>query len=138
MYDLTQVSLKSTRYYHNNGKCEQFIYGGCRGNANNFGSQEDCEARCVLGTPAAAVEPKCQYGNQTFNLGDIAKMSKSGRECRSCICSTPPLLTCRDMACPLRMFTPPVGGRNCVLQKDRFGCCDTGYKCFLPPFYPIF
>jgi len=117
------------RYYHNNGKCEKFIYGGCRGNANNFGSLEDCEARCVAG--GQVEEPKCFYGNQSFNLGDIAKMSRSsgGGECRSCICSTPPTLTCRDMVCPMRMFTPPVGGQNCVLQKDRFGCCDTGYKC---------
>ena len=35
------------------------------------------------------------------------------------------------------MFTPPVGGQNCVLQKDRFGCCDTGYKCFFTLLCPI-
>jgi len=119
------------RYYHNNGKCEQFIYGGCRGNANNFASLEACEARCVPGRHAAE-EPKCQHGDQRFNLGDIVKLPNTGGStggCRSCVCSTPPLLTCRDMVCPLRMFTPPAGGQNCVLQKDRFGCCDTGYKC---------
>jgi len=120
------------RYYHNNGKCEQFIYGGCRGNGNNFASLESCEAQCVAGRQEAAAEEeaKCQHGEQSFNLGDIVKLPNAqSRGCRSCVCSTPPLLTCREMACPLRMFTPPAGGQNCVLQKDRFGCCDTGYKC---------
>merc|ERR1712173_355954 len=39
------------------------------------------------------------------------------------------------MVCPMRMFPPPAGGPHCVLQKDRFGCCDTGYKCdrVVPP-----
>jgi len=28
------------------GKCKKFIYGGCRGNANNFKSLEECERAC--------------------------------------------------------------------------------------------
>lgn len=37
-----------TRYYFNKDteNCESFIYGGCRGNSNNFNSLEDCEAVC--------------------------------------------------------------------------------------------
>lgn len=27
-------------------KCEEFIYGGCRGNENNFATKEACEAKC--------------------------------------------------------------------------------------------
>ncbi|NXN38039.1 SPIT2 inhibitor, partial [Rhinoptilus africanus] len=29
-----------------NRTCQQFIYGGCRGNKNNFQSQEECLSRC--------------------------------------------------------------------------------------------
>lgn len=34
------------RWYANNGECEEFIYGGCRGNLNNFPTREACEAAC--------------------------------------------------------------------------------------------
>ncbi|GFW45563.1 putative serine proteinase inhibitor [Trichonephila clavipes] len=38
------------RYFYNKHthECEEFIYGGCLGNDNNFNSREDCEAVCIL------------------------------------------------------------------------------------------
>jgi len=37
-----------TRFYHDtaDSKCKKFIYGGCNGNGNNFGTIEECEATC--------------------------------------------------------------------------------------------
>ena len=36
------------RWYFNKAKgiCERFIYGGCRGNANNFRTKQECEQKC--------------------------------------------------------------------------------------------
>ena len=36
------------RWYFNiqSGSCEQFIYGGCMGNENNFGTRRECEREC--------------------------------------------------------------------------------------------
>ncbi|XP_078093726.1 tissue factor pathway inhibitor 2-like [Mustelus asterias] len=38
----------SRRFYYNRytQKCEQFIYGGCRGNENNFRSMQECKLHC--------------------------------------------------------------------------------------------
>ncbi|CAN7980203.1 unnamed protein product [Ixodes pacificus] len=40
-----------TLYFFNSETqtCEEFVYGGCGGNANRFGSLEDCQALCVHG-----------------------------------------------------------------------------------------
>ncbi|OQV22023.1 Papilin, partial [Hypsibius exemplaris] len=49
------------RYYFdvNAGQCRQFTYGGCEGNANNFVSPTECEAKCrpVRPTFVDAVSP---------------------------------------------------------------------------------
>ena len=39
----------SERYFFNKetGSCEKFIYGGCRGNENNFGSIDNCNSKCA-------------------------------------------------------------------------------------------
>ncbi|KAH7973007.1 hypothetical protein HPB52_020217 [Rhipicephalus sanguineus] len=41
------------RYYYNNvtKTCDQFIYGGCRGNGNNFLTLEDCQNTCWVTPP---------------------------------------------------------------------------------------
>jgi hypothetical protein len=39
-----------SRYFYNNEtkKCEEFIYGGCDGNENNFETEEVCNSKCVV------------------------------------------------------------------------------------------
>lgn len=38
-----------TKYFYNSatGNCEEFVYGGCDGNENNFDTKEICESRCI-------------------------------------------------------------------------------------------
>lgn len=38
------------RYFYNvdKGKCEEFMYGGCGGNTNNFFTTKECEEQCIL------------------------------------------------------------------------------------------
>ena len=51
-----------TRFYFNidSKKCEAFVYGGCRGNANNFASIEDCHIACetFIGDPGLGLDMK--------------------------------------------------------------------------------
>lgn len=35
------------QYQPSAGKCENFIYGGCGGNANNFESMKACDSKCM-------------------------------------------------------------------------------------------
>ena len=39
--------IRNWRYDSSTGKCVQFTYGGCGGNANNFQSSQVCEAFCT-------------------------------------------------------------------------------------------
>ncbi|XP_055052299.2 kunitz-type protease inhibitor 2 [Misgurnus anguillicaudatus] len=36
------------RYFYNNGTCEPFTYGGCRGNMNNYETEEECMTTCTV------------------------------------------------------------------------------------------
>ncbi|XP_007445096.2 kunitz/BPTI-like toxin [Python bivittatus] len=40
---------KMCRFFYNStsNKCQQFIYGGCKGNANNFETHDQCHYTCV-------------------------------------------------------------------------------------------
>ncbi|XP_061164988.1 uncharacterized protein K04H4.2-like [Saccostrea echinata] len=48
---------RMVRYFYNStsNTCEQFVYGGCKGNENNFGSQKACERACSK----AGLPPQC-------------------------------------------------------------------------------
>ncbi|KAL5962435.1 Carboxypeptidase inhibitor SmCI [Taenia solium] len=49
--------LKRWYYDASSGRCVEFVYGGCKGNANNFGSRDDCEARCGVIKVESGVHP---------------------------------------------------------------------------------
>ncbi|MCJ8740051.1 hypothetical protein PDJAM_G00054360 [Pangasius djambal] len=36
------------RYYYTSGTCKPFRYGGCRGNKNNYNSEEECMKTCTV------------------------------------------------------------------------------------------
>ena len=46
------------RFYFNKetSKCEKFIYGGCGGNANNFGTMADCQKHCSTEKPESEAQ----------------------------------------------------------------------------------
>ncbi|KFD56207.1 hypothetical protein M514_02985, partial [Trichuris suis] len=48
------------RYFYNlvTKKCEQFMYGGCKGNENNFETKVECEQRCMPWQKPPCEQPK--------------------------------------------------------------------------------
>ncbi|GBL77956.1 Tissue factor pathway inhibitor [Araneus ventricosus] len=57
-------------YYFNRrtGQCEKFLYGGCRGNKNNFQKKEECEKACTKTKPIPKFE--CLEMNGLFTNPD--------------------------------------------------------------------
>ncbi|KAG5346716.1 CSTI inhibitor, partial [Acromyrmex charruanus] len=41
-----RASIPRYAYNSASGQCEQFIYGGCDANANNFKTMSECELAC--------------------------------------------------------------------------------------------
>ncbi|CAE1312378.1 TFPI2 [Acanthosepion pharaonis] len=50
----------TSRYYYNSetGICEEFNYGGCKGNKNNFLTEKSCQLICIEGSINRPVECK--------------------------------------------------------------------------------
>ncbi|GBL77953.1 Papilin, partial [Araneus ventricosus] len=77
------------KYYfnHEEGKCKKFIYGGCKGNGNNFDSIEECERSCLRSAEDASSEPICAEDGvrpDFESCGRYIRCSKGEKEMVSC------------------------------------------------------
>ncbi|XP_042886782.1 kappaPI-actitoxin-Avd3b-like [Penaeus japonicus] len=42
-----RAALKRFYYNQETQQCDRFLYGGCRGNSNNFKTLEECQQKCM-------------------------------------------------------------------------------------------
>ena len=122
----------SPRYFFNfaSRRCEEFLYGGCRGNQNNFKTLKSCISSCgkhprIAPPPTFPEVPQCKFGNDTYNIGDIVRFDAD--PCRSCLCSAPPALSCSIKTCPAPV--DPAPGLRCQVVRDDIGCCVETITC---------
>ena len=85
------------RYYHNrqSGRCEEFSYGGCRGNDNRFITLEECQEACGVENPCSLID--CTPDNTCIvnSNGEVECVSSSSCLVNPC----PPGFACqRDPA----------------------------------------
>lgn len=73
------------RYYYDTekGSCQKFIYGGCKGNENNFKSLDECERKCNTEPEEPECPPLCEIACKYGNVLD-----KNG--CPICQCKPDP------------------------------------------------
>ncbi|XP_065281484.1 papilin-like [Dermacentor albipictus] len=71
------------RYYYNTttNSCEQFIYGGCQGNANNFETLEKCESVCSNSSNAWELT-RSRLITKLLTLDPICELPKKAGPCR--------------------------------------------------------
>ncbi|KAM7535079.1 hypothetical protein Aperf_G00000094537 [Anoplocephala perfoliata] len=63
-------SIRRYGFHYMKGRCIEFTYGGCEGNGNNFGSMEECEAKCGSGvTDGYGSTETRDYGEKRVLVG---------------------------------------------------------------------
>jgi len=128
------------RWFHNflTGQCEEFLWGGCEGNANNFETLADCGSACLnvcdepaeVGSCTAAI-PRWYYSVLSGHCSEFVWGGCGGNQnnypselaCRDAcgdICLLPPDVGDCDGDCPRWYFNPGTG--QCEIFT--WGCCD--------------
>ncbi|XP_054471279.1 tissue factor pathway inhibitor a isoform X4 [Anoplopoma fimbria] len=98
-----------TRYFFdsNSQQCKHFFYGGCFGNANNFRSMSECQAKCQNPGDVSLSEPQVQSNNSNPGpKGGHVTVQRRGMH------STP---GSRDARC----FTTPAAGETGTTSPTR-------------------
>merc|ERR1712110_303994 len=75
-------SNDQTRWFYNKFKdeCEQFLWGGCLGNTNNFNSKSACESMCRPRIDTTSVQPEL-ISQETNNVDHICSLPSSMGSC---------------------------------------------------------
>ncbi|XP_052259215.1 kunitz-type serine protease inhibitor bitisilin-3-like [Dreissena polymorpha] len=67
------------QWYHVNGTCDVFNYGGCLGNRNNFDTKEECEQKCIVcNLPVVTGRCEAYMPSWYFNNGVCKKFVYGG------------------------------------------------------------
>lgn len=76
--DAGECRVAEARYYYSNeeGRCQQFTYGGCGGNENNFETQDECERSCWGSQDACSLPQlvgECNDNETRWYFDDVGK-----------------------------------------------------------------
>ncbi|VUZ46680.1 unnamed protein product, partial [Hymenolepis diminuta] len=71
--DVGPCRAAQSRWFYDTSsrKCEEFIYGGCRGNENNFATKEACEAKCGENSPGRYPQAPQESPNNDNNPDNV-------------------------------------------------------------------
>ncbi|XP_072164791.1 kielin/chordin-like protein [Diadema setosum] len=87
--DCQETGLVRYHYNYNTMQCEQFQYSGCGGNANNFGSEQECQEQCMMG--ACCRRTVQQQASGLLEAVDYSCLAMTMGDCRSQTTAAQPL-----------------------------------------------
>jgi len=134
------------------GGCQEFTYGGCEGNGNNFNSRIECEDACgnelpvMPPLPPPAILPECQFSWDCMNVRDCASIMDAYCVCNfgQCVITGNPFFTGKQCSsftdCPCRNNMWRCFCRNGFCEEEEWEChedrdcaalekCDGGMNC---------
>jgi hypothetical protein len=89
---LSRCRASMQRWFYNSSsmQCEEFMYGGCGGNANNFEALSTCQEQCIA--PVECPEVMCMMFCETgfmkdANGCDMCKCNEPVDECPEVMCA---------------------------------------------------
>uniref|UniRef100_A0A8C7YXA7 BPTI/Kunitz inhibitor domain-containing protein n=1 Tax=Oryzias sinensis TaxID=183150 RepID=A0A8C7YXA7_9TELE len=73
------------RWYYNEetGSCQMFLYGGCKGNENNFLSEETCKAACTAVTALPSSKKESEEDEGHRDAKDHCNLKPDPGPCRA-------------------------------------------------------
>jgi len=105
------------KWYHDNGTCREFTYGGCGGNNNKFPTRSTCERHCRVRTQQTRCSTRPCTKDCPFGF-----MFDEATNCTLCACKpNPSAVDCPQIECP---DSCPNG-----YEQDESGCT----TCFCRP-----
>ncbi|CAD5225297.1 unnamed protein product [Bursaphelenchus okinawaensis] len=133
--DVGECSGVFTRFAYNQltNDCQQFTYGGCGGNGNNFPNKAECLSSCAK--VKCPPEPACDTTH--------CQLVKDAHGCSFCSCPPPPSISHPPLSPPpvikQRAHCPPLDIQSCtdpcIIFTNREGCQEC--VCPVTPPAPI-
>lgn len=88
--DRGSCSANRRRYYYNksSGQCEEFDYGGCDGNENNFKSRDECQSRCAASCSVCLLSPHGKNSCKKLQMRSRWYYNKNTGTCEESQCQS--------------------------------------------------
>jgi hypothetical protein len=148
--DVGACNAAFPRYWYNanTGVCEQFIYGGCQGNENNFETLSECYAACPNGQDSAFCDSSdqctvtftgccapCEPLYETQLVGVRSELLESYQQLKGCgPIACPPCVTSEPESENRRYFGATCNAGQCELfdvRQAEFVTCAADADCML-------
>ncbi|XP_057567242.1 kunitz-type protease inhibitor 2 isoform X2 [Hippopotamus amphibius kiboko] len=118
------------RWWYNvtDGSCQQFVYGGCGGNENNYMTKEECLAKCA-GVTVPRRHNSDDLSSDIFNYEEYCTAEAVTGPCRASLLRW--YFNAEKNSCDNFIYGGCQGNKNSYLSKE-----ECMHRCFSKQLYP--